>query len=264
MNMVPAKLESRDMSKFSFARSALMVVGALSLMACSGGADSADTGARTQFERSDDRAKGSADAPVTIIEYASVACGGCAAWHETAMPTVQEFVDTGDVRFVMREMLTGQPNLAIAGFMLANCVEDERYYDVIDVLFDQQRALFQGMQTGTAQTQFEAIARSAGLDADAFRTCMTDESNLNAVQERSAQATADGIGSTPTFIVNGDLLETVSHPDITGGAYGVNGEALIDANGPIPASFSGETFERIILYFKNQAEGSAATDGSAG
>ena len=252
------------MSNFSIARIAFVLFGALSLAACSAGSDQAGASTRTAFEREGDRALGSADAPITLIEYASVACGGCAAWHEAAKPTVQQYIDSGDVRFVLREMLTGQPNLAVAGFMLASCVEDERYYDVIEVLFAQQRALFQGMQTGTAQSQFEAIARSVGLDSEAYRACMTDEVVLEGVRERSEQATADGISSTPTFLINGERLEVLPNPDGQGRAYGVNGEVLVDADGPIPASFEGEVFERIILYFKSQVEGTASTDGNAG
>lgn len=240
----------------------ITALGALSLIACSGGSGAEE--GRSAYEREGDRAIGSPNAPVTLVEYASVACGGCAAWHQAAMPTVKSYIESGDVRFVLREMLTGQPNLAIAGFMLADCVAEDRYYDVIDVLFEQQRALFTGMQQGTAQSQFQAIARAAGLDDEAFRACMTDEEGLARVQERSQQSSNDGVGSTPTFFINGERLETVANPSGDGSAFAINGEALIDADGPIPATYQGEVFERIILYFKNGAEGSASADGNAG
>ncbi|XBQ16365.1 MAG: DsbA family protein [Oceanicaulis sp.] len=234
-------------------------IGAFALTAC-GGADSAS--GRTQFERENDIAKGSAEAPVTMIEYASVACGGCAAWHESAYPVVQEYIESGDVRFVFREMITGQPQLAIAGFMLAECAPDDRYFDVIDVLFEQQRALFTAMQRGQARDQFESIARSAGLSDDEFRQCMQNEEVLQQVRAASEQASADGIGSTPTFILNGQQLETVSAPSGGGQVWAVNGDPLADASGPIPADFAGETFERIILYFKARAEGRDPAEGA--
>jgi protein-disulfide isomerase len=254
------------MSGFSLAKSALMGIGALCLVACSGGADGANTNTRSSFEREGDRSTGSAEAPVTIIEYASVACGGCAIWHETSMPTVKQYIESGDVRFVMREMLTGQRDLAVAGFMLASCVDENRYFDVVDVLFDQQRALFAGMRSGTALPQFEAIARSAGLSEDTFRTCMSDVEILNEVEGRAEESFRDGISATPTFIVNGQQLERVPSPspDVSGTVWGANGEAFVDENGPIPADprqYSAESFERIILYFKDQAASSAETDG---
>ncbi|MGJ3232491.1 MAG: DsbA family protein [Oceanicaulis sp.] len=230
---------------------AVAALGAVALVACGNG--SADSG-RTQYEAEGDRAKGSTDAPVTMIEYASVACGGCAQWHALAMPTVDEYIESGDVRYVFREMLTGQPQLAIAGFMLARCAPEDRYFDVIDVLFEQQRAIFTAMQQGQAQTQFQQIARTLGFSNEEFRQCMSDRDILAEVQAANEAATEAGVGSTPTFFFNGVRIEPVPNPDGSGQAYGANGEALVDDQGPIPATFEGETFERIILYFKNRAE----------
>lgn len=231
---------------------ALAASAAVSVLALSGCSD-ASSGGQGAYEREGDRAKGSADAPVTIIEYASVACGGCAVFHEAAMPTIYEYVDSGDVRLVFREMITGHPNLAIAGFMLANCAADDQYFDVVDILFEQQRTLMGAIQNGQASAQFQVIARSAGFSDEEFRACMTDEAGLQGVQDRSAQSSADGIGSTPSFIINGQLLEAATEDGAQ--VYQVGGQTLIDAQGPIPATFEGETFERIILYFKAEAEG---------
>jgi len=225
---------------------------ALALVACGDGSAASD--GRSQYEVEGDHAKGAADAPVTLIEYASVACGGCAQWHDMAMPTVDEYVESGDVRYVFREMITGQPQLAFAGFMLARCAPEDQYFDVIDVLFEQQRALFTAMQQGQAQTQFQQIARTLGFSNDEFRQCMANEEVLAEVRAANEAAAEAGVGATPTFFINGELLEAVSSPGGDGQAYGVDGEALVDDQGPIPATFEGETFERIILYFKNRAE----------
>jgi hypothetical protein len=242
----------------------LAAAGALAALALTGCSQGQSVEGRSSFEREDDRAKGSPDAPVTIIEYASVACGGCASFHALGMPTIDEYVDSGDVRYVFREMITGQPNLAIAGFMLAGCAADDQYFDVIDVLFEQQRALFTAMQQGQAQTQFQTIARSAGFSDEEFRACLQDEDGLQAVRDANEQASQDGITATPTFIVNGQLLEAGSSPDATGPVYTAGGQPLVDEQGPIPATFEGETFERIILYFKARAEGSGqGGDGGA-
>ncbi len=231
---------------------------AIGLAACSGGGGSSD--GRGQYEEEGDRAKGSPDAPVTMLEYASVACGGCAQFHDSAMPTVYEYVDSGDVRLVFREMITGQPNLAIAGFMLANCAPEDRYFDVIDLLMEQQRALFTAMQRQQGQTQLQTLALSAGFTTEEFRACMSDEANLEAVQARNAAAAEAGIGSTPTFFFNGEQLETTA---VEGTQYwAVDGQALEDEQGPIPANYAGETFERIILYYKNRVEGDAADGGA--
>lgn len=231
---------------------AAAAIAAVALTACGNGGASGDAGGRSQFEAEGDFAKGDPNAPVTLVEYASVACGGCAAWHDAAMPTVQEYIDAGDVRYVFREMITGQPQLAVAGFMLARCAPEDRYFDVIDVLFEQQRAIFTAMQQGQAQTQFQQIARTVGFTDEEYRECMTDEAVLAEVRAANEAAAEAGVSATPSFFINGEALEQVSGPE--GPAYGVDGEALVDDQGPIPATFEGETFERIILYFKNRAE----------
>ncbi|MBL4538103.1 thioredoxin domain-containing protein [Oceanicaulis alexandrii] len=238
----------------TFTRRALTLaaaaVGAVMLTACSGG-DAPD--GRSSYEREGDRAVGAVDAPVTIIEYASTSCGGCGAFYEQGKPAIDDGVERGDVRFVFREMLTGQPNLARAGFMLARCAPEDQYLDVIDLLFEQQRALFSAMQQGNAQGQFQTIARTAGFTDEEFRACMTNQDILQAVEDANDQAVRDGIGATPSFIINGQMLDAQNSAN--GQVYAVNGEVLTDDEGEIPAQFDRDTWDRIIALFKARAEG---------
>jgi len=227
---------------------AAAIAGAALLTACGGSPEG-----RSAFEQEGDQAKGSPDAPVTIIEYASPACGGCGQFHALGKPAIDDAVDAGDVRFVFREMITGQPNLAIAGFMLARCAPEGQYHEVMDLLFEQQRALFTAMQAGNAQGQFQTIARTAGFTDEEFRACMTNQDLVNDIQDASAEASAAGITSTPSFIINGQRLEQVSGQE--GPVYGVNGQALADAEGEIPATYTRDSWDRIIAYFKADAEG---------
>ncbi len=243
------------------------IAAGLALAACGGGGGGSDAAQteRTEFEREGDFAKGSPDAPVTMVEYASVACGGCAAFHQNAMPAVQEYVDSGDVRFVFREMVTGQPQLAVAGFMLARCGADEgRYFDIIDVVFEQQRALFQAMGEGRATEQLLSIARSAGFTEEEFQTCLSDEAVLEEVREANDAAVNAGVRSTPTFIFNGVEIDMQRSPEEGAGmVYYAGGEPIRDEQGLIPAApgYSGDSFERIIMYFKARAEGSGVSEG---
>lgn len=205
-------------------------------------------------ERLSDRAKGDEDAPVTFIEYASVACGHCADFHLNAYEAIERGVASGDVRHVFRPMITGQPNLAVAGFMLASCAPEDRYFDVIDVLFNQQAAIFEAMQTGEAQAAFDAAAARAGfLNSEQVEACLTDESVLEDVRTDHAQAVQDGTASTPSFIVNGDRLAAIAGE--SGPVYAVNGEALTDDQGPIPAEHTVDAINRIIALYKSRSEG---------
>lgn len=220
----------------------------------------ASTTGRTEYEREGDQAKGPLDAPVVIVEYASTACPACGAFHQNVMPTVEQYVSNGDVRFVFREMLTGQIQLAAAGFMLARCAPEDEYFDVIDVLFDQQQALFSALQTGTAQDQLNIVANSVGFSDDEFRNCLRNEETLQAVQSAHTQASEDGIGGTPGFIINGEMIDGRSAPDGSGQVFFVGNSAIQDDNGYIPAAFTADNFERIILYFKNR-ESSEDSEG---
>jgi protein-disulfide isomerase len=75
-----------------------------------------------------DKILGSESAPVTIVEYASVTCGACAAFHQQTYPTLKsKYIDTGKVRLIMREFPTAPAPVAIGGFMLARCGND-RYF----------------------------------------------------------------------------------------------------------------------------------------
>jgi protein-disulfide isomerase len=239
-------LTRRAMALTSIAAAAL-------LTACGGGASS--TEGATQFEREGDRALGSADAPVTVIEYASTSCPHCADFHDEVFPTIESrYIDTGQVRFVFREMLTGEPRLAQAGFMLARCAPDDRYFDVIDLLFEQQQSIFQAAASPNgARNEFWNIAQTVGLSRDEFNSCITDAELRRAVGEANNQAAEDGIDGTPRFIINGHILDA----DRTGGqlVYYWNGAPLMINDEMIQATVDEETFVRILDHFVAEAGG---------
>ncbi len=234
---------------------------------------------RSQFEREGDFAKGRPDAPLTIIEYASTACPACAYFHAEGKPVFDRYVASGQVRYVFREMITGLPALATPGFMLARCVPEDRYFDVLDLLFAQQQALGTALQQGQgrAQAQFRTIARTAGLSDAQFQACMNDNDIYQAVLAANEQASRDGIRGTPSFIINGVRLETIESPDGRVDAvrrpvlvYGINGRAVTDDQGIIDLDYDADTMERIIAYFFAREGITAdtvtpeASDGDAG
>jgi len=234
---------------------------------------------RSQFEREGDFAKGRPDAPLTIIEYASTACPACAYFHANGKSVIERHVDSGQVRYVFREMITGLPALATPGFMLARCAPEERYFDVLDLLFAQQQALGAALQQGQgrAQAQFRTIARTAGLSDAEFQACMTNNDIYQQVLAANEQAGRDGIRATPSFIFNGVTLETVENPDGQPDAsrrpalaFGINGRPISDDQGVIELDYDADTMERIIAYFLARegvtAEPAApeASDGDAG
>jgi protein-disulfide isomerase len=143
---------------------------------------------------------GSPDAKVTIIEYASLTCSHCAAFHKNTYPLLKSrYIDTGQVRFVMREFPLDP--LATAGFMLARCDGNDKYYPVSDLLFEQQRNWAFSDKPLDALQQ---LMRQAGFSQEKFKACLSDQKlydAVNAVRDRGAETFK--VNSTPTFFING-------------------------------------------------------------
>lgn len=151
----------------------------------------------------DEMALGSEDAPVTIVEYASMTCSHCAAFHAETYPALKEqYIDTGKVRFVLREFPLDP--LAAAGFMLARCRPADQYFDMVDLLFDKQRQWAYAQDPVTALL---GIAKQAGFTQESFEECLTNQELLDAVNEvKDTGAQEFGVNSTPTFFVNGRMV----------------------------------------------------------
>jgi protein-disulfide isomerase len=152
-----------------------------------------------------DMSMGKADAPVTVIEYASVACPHCATWDNEVFPEFKaKYIDTGKVRFVFRELLTADPQLAGAGFITARCAPPARYFDVVHDIMHQQADIYKGRELRGPLLE---IAKRAGLTEEAWNACLANDAMIEALNARSDRnATLDDVNSTPTFVINGVKL----------------------------------------------------------
>jgi protein-disulfide isomerase len=172
---------------------------AVSLLAAGAWASVADP-------QADDMALGNPKAKVTVIEYASVGCPHCAAWNNDVYPSFRaKYVDPGKVRFVLREMTTGDAAVAAAGFMLARCAGPSRYFEIVDQIYKRQASMYEpGASRGDV---LAGVAKEAGLSDDAFQTCIDSQANLDALNARVARhVKADNVTVTPTFFINGKPL----------------------------------------------------------
>jgi protein-disulfide isomerase len=143
---------------------------------------------------------GAENAPVTIIEYASMTCPHCAAFEVNTFPKLKEkYIDTGKVKFIMREYPLDR--LAAAAFMLARCAGPDKYYPLIETLFAQQ----QKWAVREPIPPLLAIAKQAGFTQQTFEECINDSALLNKVQQmRDRGSTKFKVDSTPTFFINGE------------------------------------------------------------
>jgi len=144
-------------------------------------------------------ALGSENAPVTVIEYASMTCPHCGDFAVNTFPLVKErYVDTGKVRFILREFPFDP--IALSAFMLARCAGNDKFFPIVDLLFRTQR-------TWAVERPLEpllAILKQAGFTEDKFKACLADQKILDGVQwVRDRAAKEFNVSATPTFFFNG-------------------------------------------------------------
>jgi protein-disulfide isomerase len=154
---------------------------------------------------------GKSDAPITVVEYASMTCGHCAAFHKTVFPQIKEkYIDTGKVYFIMREFPLD--NLAAAASMMARCAGGEKTFPLISALFAKQDEW--AFVRTDPRPELLKFGKQVGFTQETFDKCLTDQKLLDdivAVRERAAGTF--GVNSTPTFFVNGKKLPGVALDD---------------------------------------------------
>ena len=145
--------------------------------------------------------QGKADAPVTVVEYASLTCGHCAHFHESTWPTLKsKYVETGKVRYVLRDFPLDP--VAAAGSMLARCAGDDKRASVVDLLFSNQQKWLVNKPVDALRD----LLKQAGFTQESFDACLKNQELYDAViKTREAASEKFGINSTPSFFINGKL-----------------------------------------------------------
>lgn len=147
-----------------------------------------------------DMVYGKADAPVTIVEYASLTCSHCADFAVNTFPTIKEkYIDTGKARLIFREF-PFDPR-ATAAFMLARCAPEDRYFPMVEVFFKQQQ---QWAGAADGEAALLQIAKLAGFTQESFKACLTNQQVLDDVRATMERGSKEfGVSATPTFFING-------------------------------------------------------------
>lgn len=218
------------MSVTSIFSSRLLAAGvagaAAMLLASCGGASSESSAApagEAAVEKSgegalSDMAVGSPDAPITVVEYASVTCPHCATFHQEVYPSIKEqYIETGKVRFIFREFPTAPANLSVAGSMLARCAADkggnDAYFVVLNALFATQRTWIYGE---SPRDELLKIAAQAGMGAEEFDACVKRQELLDYLNENIKEGSDKySIASTPSFVLNGQVRHFSTFEDFS-------------------------------------------------
>ena len=154
----------------------------------------------------DDFVIGDENAPITIIEYASLSCSHCSDFHNNTLGKLKnEYIDTGKVRFVFRDFPFNYP--ALLGSMVLRCIPGDVRYDYMNALFQLQPNWVDRDNAKTTQELFK-IMQSGGMTKEEFDTCITNVDLENKILQGVIGAQNEfNIQSTPSFLINGILVE---------------------------------------------------------
>lgn len=197
---IPRTSEDAHMSATTryaaMSRRAAMTAAAMTAMVTLAACNSGGTGAPVDGDMAMGASK--EDAKVTVIEYASVTCHVCAAWQEENWDAFKAaYVDTNKVRYVFREIPTPPQEIAVAGFLVARCAGEDKYFDIVHELLASQQQL-----VADPRSTLFRVGNGAGLSNEQVQQCITDEAGQVAAEERAQAAFSAGVQGTPTFFVN--------------------------------------------------------------
>ena len=148
-----------------------------------------------------DHVLGDANAPITVIEYASLTCSHCAHFHTQVLPDIKKkWIDTGKVKLIYRDFPLDQ--IAAKAAQIAECAGNDKYFGVLDIIFRGQP------QWATAADPLAELAkplRIAGMGENEIKACLANDAMSNAVIKDYQGGEAMGVNSTPTLFINGQL-----------------------------------------------------------
>lgn len=149
-----------------------------------------------------EKALGHVQAPVTLIEYGSLACDYCIRFHREVLPLIQSrHIDSGRVRFIFRDFPTSEASAR--GAVAARCAND-KYYDMLKTLFSN---VAQWSLSDDIDASLARLAKPLGIEAKQFDACLKDPNNNRAIVKAQQDSRVKfNIVGTPTFLINGKIV----------------------------------------------------------
>lgn len=146
-----------------------------------------------------DRAIGNPNAPVTVIEYASLTCPHCRKFHAEVFPRVKSaYIDTGKVRYIVREFPIGRT--AGAAAIINRCAPEEMYFFLLDAFLSRQA---EWVTQEVRRDAIYGVAKSSGMSRETFDKCLSNQTIIEGLTEVKQRGRQFGVFGTPTFFVNG-------------------------------------------------------------
>jgi len=147
-----------------------------------------------------DHILGKADAPITMVEYASLTCSHCGHFHQAVLPDLKKkWIDSGRLRLVYRDFPLDRNALQAA--QIAECAGNDRYFGIVDLLFQTQE---KWASSRDVATEIARILRIAGIGESEIKACLADDKPLKeAVLADYESGEKAGVNATPTLFING-------------------------------------------------------------
>lgn len=157
---------------------------------------------------------GNPDATVEVMEYASFTCSHCATFHSGPYKQLKaDYIDTGKIRFVYREVYFDRFGLWAS--LVARCAGPEKFFGMTELIYAGQSQWTRAGEPAAIVEELRKIGRLAGLDNDTLEACLQDgEKAQSLVAWYQQNAEADGIDSTPSFVINGKKYSNMSYADM--------------------------------------------------
>ena len=162
----------------------------------------------------EDMVLGDANAPITMIEYASYTCPHCGSFHQNTYPQLKaDYIDTGRVKFIFREVYFDRFGLWAS--MIARCGGQERFFGITDLMFKTQADWTRAGEPVAIADELRKIGRLAGLNDEELNSCLQNEESAKTLVEWfQANAARDEINSTPSFLINGTKYGNMSYSEM--------------------------------------------------
>ncbi len=146
-----------------------------------------------------DRVLGKATAPVTVIEYVSLTCPHCANFHKTLFPRMKkEFIDTGKVRYIVREFPIGHMSGEAA--IVNRCAPEDKYFFLLNQFLTRQP---EWVSQEVRPDALYSVAKSSGMTRETFDKCLSNQVIIDGLTEVKQRGRQFGVIGTPTFFING-------------------------------------------------------------
>ena len=154
------------------------------------------------------RILGNPEATIVIEEYASLSCGHCANFHNESLPEIQEkYIDTGKVKLIFNDFPLDMS--AMIGSMVAQCMNDQQFFPVINRLFKRQ---IEWVQSENIYKGLYKVLKPLGIEEKKILSCL-ENTELNKkrwdylLESRKIAMDIKKVEATPTFFVNGKIIE---------------------------------------------------------